>query len=105
MRVSFSSQLRLPPPRYSPSTNSSPAASRSESARTAAEISSSDTQLTQQNLARASWNGNSALLARQLEADFFIMATDADAVFLDWGKPSAKAFRRAPPKAMHDYSF
>src|SRR6516162_9173962 len=52
MRVSFSSQLRLPPPRYSPSTNSSPAASRSESARTAAEISSSDTQLTQQNLAR-----------------------------------------------------
>ena len=47
----------------------------------------------------------SELLARQLDADFFIMATDADAVFLDWGKPSAKAFRRAPPKAMHDYSF
>jgi len=47
----------------------------------------------------------SELLARQLEADFFIMATDADAVFLDWGKPTAKAFRLANPKAMRDYSF
>jgi carbamate kinase len=47
----------------------------------------------------------SELLARQLEADFFIMATDADAVFADWGKPLARAFRRAPPKAMHEYSF
>jgi carbamate kinase len=47
----------------------------------------------------------SELLARELDADFFIMATDADAVFCDWGKPSAKAFRRASPKAMRDYSF
>ena len=28
----------------------------------------------------------SELLARELEADVFIMATDADAVFLDWGQ-------------------
>ncbi len=47
----------------------------------------------------------SELLARELEADFFIMATDAEAVFLDWGKPTAKAFRRASPKAMRGYSF
>jgi carbamate kinase len=47
----------------------------------------------------------SELLARQLDADFFIMATDADAVFLDWGKPTAKAIRRASPKAMRDFSF
>lgn len=47
----------------------------------------------------------SELLARQLDADFFLMATDADAVFLDWGKPTAKAFRRANPAAMRDYSF
>jgi len=47
----------------------------------------------------------SELLARQLDADFFIMATDADAVFLDWGKPTAKAFRRASPKAMREYNF
>ena len=47
----------------------------------------------------------SELLARQLDADFFIMATDADAVFLDWGKPTARAFRRANPKAMRDHRF
>jgi carbamate kinase len=47
----------------------------------------------------------SELLARQLDADFFLMATDAEAVFLDWGKPTAKAFRRASPAAMRDYSF
>lgn len=47
----------------------------------------------------------SELLARQLEADFFIMATDADAVFADWGKPTARAFRRASPAAMREFSF
>ena len=47
----------------------------------------------------------SELLARQLKADIFIMATDAEAVFLDWGKPTAKAFRRASPKALRDHTF
>ena len=47
----------------------------------------------------------SELLARELEADLFIMATDAEAVFVDWGKPAAKAFRRASPKAMRELSF
>ena len=47
----------------------------------------------------------SELLARELEADLFIMATDADAVFVDWGKPTAKAIRRASPKAMKAYEF
>ena len=47
----------------------------------------------------------SELLARELEADVFIMATDADAVFLDWGKPTARAFRRASPQAMRDFKF
>jgi len=47
----------------------------------------------------------SELLARQLDADFFIMATDADAVFADWGKPTARQFRRASPSAMRGYSF
>jgi len=45
------------------------------------------------------------LLARQLECDFFIMATDADAVFVDWGKPTARQFRRANPAAMRQHSF
>lgn len=41
-----------------------------------------------------------ALLARELGADFFIMATDADAVYLDWGKPTQRAIRRASPRAL-----
>jgi len=47
----------------------------------------------------------SELLARELEADLFVMATDAEAVFIDWGKPTAKAIRRAGPQSMKDYSF
>ncbi len=47
----------------------------------------------------------SALLARELEADLFIMATDADAVYLDWGKPEQRAIRRASPEALAAYGF
>jgi carbamate kinase len=47
----------------------------------------------------------SALLARELEADLFIMATDADAVYLDWGKPGQRAIRRAAPRALAAQSF
>jgi len=45
------------------------------------------------------------LLARELAADLFIMATDVEAVFIDWGKPTAKAIRRAAPKDMHAFAF
>jgi carbamate kinase len=47
----------------------------------------------------------SELLARQLDADVFVMATDADAVFADWGKPTARQFRRASPDAMRAFNF
>jgi carbamate kinase len=47
----------------------------------------------------------SELLARDVGADFFIMATDAQAVFVDWGTPRAKGIRRASPAAMGNYSF
>jgi carbamate kinase len=47
----------------------------------------------------------SELLARDLNADLFIMATDATAVFVNWGKPDAKAIHRADPKAMQTYQF
>ena len=47
----------------------------------------------------------SELLARQLEADLFIMATDADAVFIDWGTPTARAIRRATPDAIRGFKF
>jgi carbamate kinase len=47
----------------------------------------------------------SALLARELEADLFIMATDADAVYLDWGKPAQRAIRRVPPHLLDPAHF
>ena len=47
----------------------------------------------------------SELLARELNADLLIMATDADAVFLGWGTPEAKAIHRASPDAMAAHSF
>ena len=39
----------------------------------------------------------SALLAEQLEADLFVMATDVDAVYLDWGKPEQRAIGITTP--------
>ena len=42
----------------------------------------------------------SELLARELDADLFIMLTDIDAVYVDWGKPTQKAIRRASPAAI-----
>ncbi len=32
----------------------------------------------------------SALLAREVDADLFVMATDVDGVYLDWGTPNAR---------------
>src|SRR3954465_13250396 len=37
----------------------------------------------------------SELLARELDADLFIMLTDAEAVYADWGTPNQKQIRRA----------
>lgn len=42
----------------------------------------------------------SSLLAREIAADLFMMATDADAVYLDWGTPAQRAIHRAPPHAL-----
>ena len=42
----------------------------------------------------------SELLARELKADLFVMLTDADAVYVDWGKPTQKAIRRASPEPL-----
>jgi carbamate kinase len=47
----------------------------------------------------------SELLARELKADLFVMLTDADAVYVDWGKPTQRAIRRAPPAALRDFRF
>jgi carbamate kinase len=47
----------------------------------------------------------SELLARELDADVFVMLTDADAVYVDWGKPTQKAIRRASPAALGKMRF
>jgi len=47
----------------------------------------------------------SALLAKDIEADAFVVATDADAVYLNWGKPDQKAIRLASPDAMDQFDF
>ena len=46
-----------------------------------------------------------SLLAQQLDADFFVMATDVSAVSVGWGTPSAKAIRRASPAAIGRFDF
>jgi carbamate kinase len=47
----------------------------------------------------------SELLARELGADLLVILTDADAVYLDWGKPGQRAIRRAGPDAITAYTF
>jgi carbamate kinase len=47
----------------------------------------------------------SGLLARELKADCLIIATDVDAVYLDWGKPTQRALRKVTPHALSLHSF
>ena len=42
----------------------------------------------------------SALLARQLEADTLVLATDVDGVYLDWGTETERMIERASPAVM-----
>jgi hypothetical protein len=47
----------------------------------------------------------SELLARELGADVFVMLSDVDAVYVDWGTPAQRAIRRASPDALERLSF
>ena len=47
----------------------------------------------------------SALLARELKAEVFLMLTDVDAVYKDWSKPQQRAIRRISPQTIQDYAF
>jgi carbamate kinase len=47
----------------------------------------------------------SELLARELDADLFVMLTDADAVYLDWGTPTQRAIRSATAASLADIGF
>ncbi|WP_282344862.1 carbamate kinase [Pseudomonas sp. PS02288] len=47
----------------------------------------------------------SALLARQLECDLLVIATDVDGVYLDWGTPDKRAIDQARPDDLDSLDF
>jgi carbamate kinase len=47
----------------------------------------------------------SELLARELDADIFVIATDTDGVYLDWGTPEERRIDRTTPSELARYSF
>jgi carbamate kinase len=47
----------------------------------------------------------SELLARELAADLYIMATEAEAVFLDWGTPDQRGIHQASPVELEKHDF
>ncbi|WP_060483421.1 carbamate kinase [Pseudomonas sp. NBRC 111119] len=47
----------------------------------------------------------SALLAEQLEADLLVIATDVDAAYIDFGKPTQKAIAQAHPDELGKLGF
>ena len=47
----------------------------------------------------------SALLARELEADMLVLATDVDGVYRDWGTPDARRIKRATPEGIRSHDF
>jgi carbamate kinase len=48
---------------------------------------------------------SSAVLAQDLAADLLVIATDADAVYLDWGTPEQRAIATVTPDAIEAYAF
>ena len=47
----------------------------------------------------------SSLLARDLEADLYVMATDVDAVYRDWGTPQQTRLERVTPDELAAMQF
>jgi carbamate kinase len=47
----------------------------------------------------------SSLLARDLEADLFVMATDVDGVYVDWGSANQRRIDRVTPDQLASYEF
>lgn len=45
------------------------------------------------------------LLARDIGADLYIMATDVDGVYLDWGKPTQRRLAQATAEELAQYNF
>ena len=47
----------------------------------------------------------SELLAREVDADLFVMATDVDGVYADWGTPEQRRLERVTPAELRAYAF
>ena len=47
----------------------------------------------------------SVLLAEDVGADLFLMATDVDGVYLDWGRPEQRRLDRVTPEELAGYEF
>jgi carbamate kinase len=47
----------------------------------------------------------SGLLARELQADCLVIATDVEAVYLDWGEPGQRALGKVTPQALARHHF
>jgi carbamate kinase len=47
----------------------------------------------------------SAVLARELEADMFVIASDVPGIYLDYGKPEQRILKRATPDELRAYNF
>lgn len=47
----------------------------------------------------------SELLAREVEADVFVMVTDVDGVYLDWGKPEQRKLDSTTPEELRGHGF
>ncbi len=45
------------------------------------------------------------MLATELEADVYVMATDVEGVFLDWGMPSQRLIRHTTPDELESHDF
>lgn len=47
----------------------------------------------------------SAVLARELEADMFVIASDVPGIYLDYGKPEQRILKRATPAELRAWKF
>jgi carbamate kinase len=47
----------------------------------------------------------SELLAREVEAELFVIATDVEGVYLDWGKPEQRKLGKVTVKELKSYPF
>ena len=47
----------------------------------------------------------SSVLAASLDADLFVIATDVDGAYINWGKPDQKKIVQADPKSLREFGF